>query len=468
LTYNSVAGSTVYYNTTGISGATRLRFALQADASSLATGKYAWSMSLKGVYSDGSTSTRNYTGSSYIVNWNSNSEGDSWNIADMDRLVSVSGGMLWVQGDGTTALFTGTSTFTSPAGPYAFSTLTLSGGTYTLTDQYGDKINFSSAGNVTSRVDAAGNSTAYAYVDGDSDGQTDDLSTVTDPWGRVTTFAYSGSLLATVTDNASRVTTIGHDSQGRITTVTRPDPDGAGSLTSPVTTYAYSGTTRKLVTITDPLSHAATIAYDYVGLFDQVTAADTGVQKLDPYQARGIPASGTGTVGSPATPYNPTLSANLYGQYTDELNQVSKEIYNAFGQVTTSINPLGNTTVATRNSNGLITQLTLPDPDGAGTKTSPVWNYTYTSGNLTQMSIGSDTQTWVYNSLSRPTSHTDELSRTESWTYDSYGNMLTHTDKLSKVTTYVNNSRGQVTSITLPDPDGAGGQTSPVTSIAYD
>ena len=120
-------------------------------------------------------------------------------------------------------MFTGTSTYTSPAGPYAFSTLVLNGGgTYTLTDQYGDKINFSSNGNVTSRVDAAGNSTAYAYVDGDSDGQTDDLSTVTDPWGRVTTFAYSGGLLATVTDNASRVTTIGHDSQGRITSVTKP------------------------------------------------------------------------------------------------------------------------------------------------------------------------------------------------------------------------------------------------------
>jgi|GEM_PF-3332621 len=223
LTFNGVAGSTVYYNTTGISGTTRLRFAQQADATSLASGKYAWSMSLKGKYSDGSSSTRAYTGSSYVVNWNTNSEGDSWNIADMDRLASVSGGMLWIQGDGTTALFTGTSTYTSPAGPYAFSTLVLNGGgTYTLTDQYGDKINFSSNGNVTSRVDAAGNSTAYAYVDGDSDGQTDDLSTVTDPWGRVTTFAYSGGLLATVTDNASRVTTIGHDSQGRITSVTKP------------------------------------------------------------------------------------------------------------------------------------------------------------------------------------------------------------------------------------------------------
>ena len=470
LTFNGVAGATVDYNTTGISGTTRLRFAQQADATSLVTGKYAWSMSLKGKYSDGSSSTRAYTGSSYVVNWNTNSEGDSWNVADMDRLASVSGGMLWIQGDGTTALFTGTSTYTSPAGPYAFSTLVLNGGgTYTLTDQYSDKINFSSSGNVTSRVDATGNSTAYAYVDGDSDGQTDDLSTVTDPWGRVTTFAYSGGLLSTVTDNASRVTTIGHDSQGRITTVTRPDPDGAGSLTSPVTTYGYSGTTRKLVTITDPLSHAATVAYDYLGLFDQITAADGGVQKLDPYQSRGIPASGTGTSGTPATPYLPNSTGNLYSVYTDQLNQVSKAIYNSFGQFTTIINPLSFTTTAVRNSNGLVTQLTLPDPDGAGSKVSPVWNYQYNSnGNLTQLAIGSDTQTWVYNSLSRPTSHTDELSRNESWTFDTSGNLLTHTDKLSKVTTYVNNSRGQVTSITLPDPDGAGPLTSPVTTVAYD
>ncbi|MBL8815478.1 MAG: RHS repeat protein, partial [Planctomyces sp.] len=287
--------------------------------------------------------------------------------------------------------------------------------------------------------------------------------------GRVTTFAYSGGLLSTVTDNAGRVTTIGHDSQGRITTVTKPDPDGAGSLSSPVTTFGYSGTTRQLITITDPLSHVSTIAYDYVGLFDQVTAADGGVQKLDPYQSRGLPASGTGTSGSPATPYLPNLTANLYSVYTDELNQVSKTIYNAFGQMTTFIDPLGSTTTAVRNSNGLVTQFTLPDPDAAGPKSAPVWNFQYSSsGNLTQQSIGSDIQTWTYNSLSRPTSHTDELSRTESSTYDSSGNMLTHTDKLGKVTTYVNNSDGQVTSITLPDPDGAGSLTSPVTTLAYD
>ena len=57
-------------------------------------------MSLKAKYSDGSSSTRSFTGSSYVVNWNSNTEGDSWNPGEMNRLASVSGGMLWIQGDG--------------------------------------------------------------------------------------------------------------------------------------------------------------------------------------------------------------------------------------------------------------------------------------------------------------------------------------------------------------------------------
>ena len=64
LTFNGVAIATAYYNTTGISGTTRLRFAQQADATSLVTGKYSWSMSLKAKYSDGSSSTRSFTGSS--------------------------------------------------------------------------------------------------------------------------------------------------------------------------------------------------------------------------------------------------------------------------------------------------------------------------------------------------------------------------------------------------------------------
>lgn len=46
--------------------------------------------------------------------------------------------------------------------------------------------------------------------------------------------------LTSVTDPLSRVTSYEYYDEGRITKVTQPDPDGAGSLASPVITTAYN------------------------------------------------------------------------------------------------------------------------------------------------------------------------------------------------------------------------------------
>ncbi len=70
--------------------------------------------------------------------------------------------------------------------------------------------------------------------------------------------------------------------------------------------------------------------------------------------------------------------------------------------------------------------------------------------------------------LHQPISTTDAMGRTQSWTYDTLGNMLTSTDGGGFVTTVAYNSRGLPTSITEPDPDGAGPLSSPVTGLAYD
>jgi YD repeat-containing protein len=57
----------------------------------------------------------------------------------------------------------------------------------------------------------------------------DALSEMVEPGGRTTTFAYSDGRLQTITDFAGRVTAMTYDAAGRLTTVTRPDPDGSGS-----------------------------------------------------------------------------------------------------------------------------------------------------------------------------------------------------------------------------------------------
>jgi YD repeat-containing protein len=63
---------------------------------------------------------------------------------------------------------------------------------------------------------------------------------------------------------------------------------------------------------------------------------------------------------------------------------------------------------------------------------------------------------------------TDPLNRTKTFTYNATGNMLTAVDAAGFTTTYANNTRGLTTSVTQPDPDGAGPLIAPVTGLAYD
>src|SRR5438105_9692926 len=128
-----------------------------------------------------------------------------------------------------------------------FSTLAKSGSNYDLTDKFGNVENFDSTGLLTSRVDANGNTTSYAYSSGK-------LSTITDPFGRTTTFTLTSGLVSSISDIASKSTALAYTSDN-LTSITAPDPDGAGALTSPVTGYAY-GSSHRLSSTTDPLSHA--------------------------------------------------------------------------------------------------------------------------------------------------------------------------------------------------------------------
>jgi len=55
--------------------------------------------------------------------------------------------------------------------------------------------------------------------------------------GRVVTFNSTDSRISSVVDFDGAVTTLAYNAAGRLTSVTEPDPDAAGPLASPVTTY---------------------------------------------------------------------------------------------------------------------------------------------------------------------------------------------------------------------------------------
>jgi hypothetical protein len=106
LTFNSTAGTAYTYDTTSLSAGDNLRFALQADATSLATGHYDYSVKLTADM-DSTLVDHIYVGVTDIVNRGASTYpfGRGWQLAGLDQLVIGSGGVSWVQDDGDSLWF---------------------------------------------------------------------------------------------------------------------------------------------------------------------------------------------------------------------------------------------------------------------------------------------------------------------------------------------------------------------------
>src|SRR5262249_5591005 len=143
-----------------------LTLAVQTTATGLSTSRYAWKLALN------TPTAVTLTGYAFVVAQGSSPFGAGWSFAPVDQLVSIAAdnpdgypaGQLRVYGTGGTRFYSGTSTFTSPAGDPG--TLTLSGGVYTYTLPDGETWNFNSSGYETSQVSADGLATLSYRYDG--------------------------------------------------------------------------------------------------------------------------------------------------------------------------------------------------------------------------------------------------------------------------------------------------------------
>ena len=459
LTFNGTAGTNYGYSTTGLTAGRSLRFAQEANTSALATGRYDWQMDVT-TTTGGLPTVHSFTGSTNVVNRNGTTApfGRGWQLAGLDQLVSQTGGMLFVRSDGTTLWFAdnGSGGYLHAEGDDTYSTLVKNANlTYALTDTHGDQANFSAAGLLTSRVDANANTTSYTYTSGL-------LTQITDPFGRGTTLTYTSGRLTSVSDFAGRSATLGYDGSGRLTSVTQPDPDGAGALAAPVTSFAYNATTHRMSSTTNPLNQVEGFAFGTHGRLTTITHPDMSYWQQVAIQTVGLP---TGTSGNTISVANPT------GSVTNELNKQSTFRTDRFGRVLQWTDPLTHTTLTERNADGLLVRLTGEDPDGTGSATSPITVYGYDAlGNLVYCENPDGySATWTYTTAhNRVATAINELGDDVSFGYDSYGNQTSATDALGYVTTATYNSRGLPTSITTPDPDGTGPLTAAVTGLAYD
>jgi YD repeat-containing protein len=268
--------------------------------------------------------------------------------------------------------------------------------------------------------------------------------------------------LTSISDFASRSATLAYDGSGRLTSITQPDPDGAGPQSAPVTSFEYDATTHRLNERTDALSQETDYTYGSHGRLTKITHPDTNDIELVAMQTIGLP---TGTSG------NSLSDADPEGTLTNERNHDSTFRLDRFGHVIEWNDQLDHQTLTERNAAGQVIRETLADPDGAGSLASPITIFGYDSdGNqVFQENPDDSTKTWTYTStFHQVASATDELDRTVSFTYDSDGNLLTETDGEGYVTTHAYNTDGLRTSTTTPDPDGAGSQSAAVTSFSYD
>lgn len=325
----------------------------------------------------------------------------------------------------------------------------------------------------------------YEYVYDDLDR----LTQVTDPSGRIiqskydirsrltdvidhgssnptTSFTYDDAgRMKTVTDELGRVTSYDYFKTGWLKKTTMPDPDGTGDLTAPTYTNDYDALGR-LTKVTDPSGRFESYRYDERHRMTEMTGKDP---------------DDTGPLTALTTEYN----------------------YDAASHLTSMIEAKGDATFERTTSyayddlDRLIT-VTLPDPDGTGGASSPVYSYEFDHvGNLTKSTdaLGRDT-TFTYDEMHRQievtlpdvdaagpkesiwsfeynndallSKVTDPEGLTAERSYDDAGRLDTFTNNSGNDTTFTYDTLDRLKTITSPDPDGAGAGTSSVTTYNYD
>jgi RHS repeat-associated protein len=447
LTFNSTVGTTWYYNTSGFIPGDIQQIALQANATSLSTGRYSYSAQVVDGYSTPTTTT--YSGSATVLNQSTSAFGDGWTLQGLEQITSATGGVILSLGDnGESLWFSGSpgvgQNYTSPAGDFSTLTKTSTGYTRTLAD--GTQITFDSNGNQTASIDLNGLHTTYTYSSGL-------LSTITDPFGAVTTFSYVSNKLSSIQDPSGRHATFTF-SGNNLSAVQQAD----GSRV----TYTYDSSGR-MTSDEDQRTNVTTVVFDSAERVGTITRPDSTTQEFSAYQEAGWTNSGTS--GSPAAATLLAAAATDYtdpkgnldkmrpdwyglgqlGQATDANGDVASNDINSSGEPFVSVDTLNRITQVNYNSSGMPTKITYPDLTND--------QFTYNSDNepLTHTDEVGNITTYTYDSNGNNTVTEDALSKLTTMTYTSLGEVQSSTDPNNRTTTYQYDSQGRLTTITYSD-----------------
>lgn len=319
----------------------------------------------------------------------------------------------------------------------------------------------------------------YEYIYDEDSGNLEELHEIAEEGSSTTSRVWSwtygvNSQVTSATDEFGRVTTFTLDTWGNATTITEPDPDGAGPLAAPVTSITYFAPANaragfiSYVTEPDPDGTGSLLApqtqyqYDDKGHLERIL--------------RRTPSSGTTTVNQEI--YNYVVS----GAPTDQLqyvrdpprtadsgqgNRISYSSYNALNLPRVVTEAPSKTdekriTTYTYDGFGRIIRIVQQDADDTGPLPAAIYDYTYDGrGNLIQ-TLGPEVTVVLPDNST--TSHRPKTT----YLWDDRGQLVSLVDPLGNETTFDYDERGNLIEETSPDPDDSGSRTATVVTYTWD
>jgi RHS repeat-associated protein len=314
---------------------------------------------------------------------------------------------------------------------------------------------------LTAQVNCCQNET-WAYSATTNYSQPDSITRGTSPTQLTTGTTYNAftGKVSTTTDENNHVTQYGFDFLGRATSVTRSDGTQNTvsyddvNFTATATTKVDSSHSRVQITAADPLGRPTTSTLEdlsgtvYAVVQTGYNLAGRAYKTSNPYTT---------------TPFYWTTTTNdALGRPTIvTLPDTSTTTYSYAINSAIATDPANHQRKAITDAAGRLSSIYEPDPSN-GNSLNLQTSYTYNVfDQLTQVTQGAQTRTYVYDALARLNSSTTPeagkvclgtLSGTTCQTngYDSWNNLLYRTDARGVVTNYLYDSLNRLTGITYP------------------
>ena len=298
--------------------------------------------------------------------------------------------------------------------------------------------------------------TTLSYSD---PGHPGDVTAVTDPTDRTTSFGYDsfGNAVATV-DGLGDKTSVAYNAIGWASQMVTARGNASGALPGAFTTTLIRDAYGMVTQVTDPLGHAVTTAYDVAHNPIQITDPDHNATRttydLDNEAVLVTRPDST----TSATQFN---QAGLVAAQFDGLGAQTSYTYDALNHLASVSDSLGRMTRYTYDGAG--NRLTLTDPSGR------VTNMTHDAVNRLTSIAYSDGTTYgvliTYGAVGERTTMSDGTGNS-SYSYDSWHRLTSNTSGAGLNVRYARDLAGRITSLT--NPALATDTVTPVVARSYD